>query len=290
MDPALIKRIIEAALLAAGQPLSLAQINGLFPEEQAPESGLIERALESLREESSGRGVELVEVASGFRFQVRDEVQPWVGRLWAERQTRYSRAQLETLALIAYRQPITRGEIEQIRGVTVSSHIVRTLEDREWIRVVGHRDVPGRPALFGTTRVFLDYFNLKSLDQLPPLSELRDIPDFDPQLSLEPAATELPQDAFIGNDAVAVPDDINGLQSETAEAMDAGDPDERIDSDRAENHAADTAQAETADHMVTQTANLAAAPDGSSPDIQPDTEHPTTGSQADTTALPEHNS
>jgi segregation and condensation protein B len=192
MDADLIRRIVEAALLAAGQPLNLAQLVALFPEDDPPEPGSIERALESLREESGQRGFELVEVASGFRFQIRAEVQPWVGRLWAERQTRYSRAQLETLALIAYRQPITRGEIEQIRGVAVSSHIVRTLEDREWIRVVGHRDVPGKPALYGTTRAFLDYFNLKSLDQLPPLSELHEIPDLDPQLSLDAMADAMP--------------------------------------------------------------------------------------------------
>ena len=130
--------------------------------------------------------MELKEVASGFRYQVREDVHAWVARLWTERQTRYSRALLETLALIAYRQPITRAEIEQIRGVAVSSSIVKTLEEREWVRVVGHRDVPGRPALFGTTRHFLDYFNLKSLDELPPLAEIRDLDEFDPQLNLAP--------------------------------------------------------------------------------------------------------
>jgi len=227
MDQELIRRIVEAALLAAGQPLNLVQLGALFPEDQPAEPGSIERALESLREESPRRGIELVEVASGFRFQIRDEVQPWVGRLWAERQTRYSRAQLETLALIAYRQPITRGEIEQIRGVTVSSHIIRTLEDREWIRVVGHRDVPGRPALFGTTRTFLDYFNLSSLDQLPPLAELRDIPDFDPQLSLEPppATAEAEALASLGQpDPVSnetAPDAAAEGPAETAEPVQA---------------------------------------------------------------------
>ena len=136
------------------------------------------------RQDAADRGVELVEVASGFRYQVREDVHAWVSRLWTERQTRYSRALLETLALIAYRQPITRGEIEQIRGVGVASSIVKTLEEREWVRVVGYRDVPGKPALFGTTKAFLDYFNLKSLDQLPPLSEIREIDDLDPQLCL----------------------------------------------------------------------------------------------------------
>jgi segregation and condensation protein B len=149
--------------------------------------------------------VELKEVASGFRYQIRTEVSPWVSRLWTERQTRYSRAQLETLALIAYRQPITRGEIENIRGVAVSSNIIKTLEEREWIRTVGHRDVPGKPELFGTTRAFLDYFNLKSLDELPPLAEIRDLSDFDPQLGLAPVtvATAADDDVDANRNAVA---------------------------------------------------------------------------------------
>ena len=133
------------------------------------------------------RGVELVEVASGYRYQVKADVHPWVARLWTERKTKYTRATLETLALIAYRQPITRGEIEQVRGVAVSSNIIQALEEREWIRVVGHRDVPGKPALFGTTKVFLDYFGLKRLDELPPLSELKDIGELEPQLPLDGA-------------------------------------------------------------------------------------------------------
>lgn len=184
MDQALINRIVEGALLASSQPLTLAQLQELFPEEQPAPPGSVERALELLREACGGRGVELVEVASGFRYQVTREVHGWVSRLWTERKTRYTRATLETLALIAYRQPITRGEIEQVRGVAVSSNIIQALEEREWIRVVGHRDVPGRPALFGTTRGFLDYFGLKRLDELPPLSELRDIGELEPQLPL----------------------------------------------------------------------------------------------------------
>ncbi|MFT4246816.1 MAG: SMC-Scp complex subunit ScpB [Pseudomonas sp.] len=185
MDQPLITRIVEAALLASHQPLTLAQLNELFPEDEPAPPGSVARALELLREGCAGRGVELVEVASGFRFQVKADVHGWVARLWTERKTRYTRATLETLALIAYRQPITRGEIEQVRGVTVSSNIIQALEEREWIRVVGHRDVPGRPTLFGTTKTFLDYFGLKSLDQLPPLSELKDIGELDPQLPLD---------------------------------------------------------------------------------------------------------
>jgi segregation and condensation protein B len=183
MDQTLITRIVEAALLAANQPLTLAQLNELFTadDEQAPAAS-VAQALETLQADCAGRGVELVELASGFRYQVKADVHPWVARLWTERQTRYTRATLETLALIAYRQPITRGEIEQVRGVAVSSNIIRALEEREWIRVVGHRDVPGKPALFGTTKGFLDYFGLKRLDELPPLSELKEIGELEPQL------------------------------------------------------------------------------------------------------------
>jgi segregation and condensation protein B len=188
MEQDQINRIVEAALLAAAQPLSLAQLSALFGEEEKPAPGVLETALEQLAEACQGRGIELREVASGYRYQVRQDIHPWVSRLWTERQTRYSRALLETLALIAYRQPITRGEIEQIRGVAVSTNIIRTLEERDWIRVVGYRDVPGKPALLGTSRVFLDYFNLKSLDQLPPLAEIRDLEDLEPELDLDGTA------------------------------------------------------------------------------------------------------
>lgn len=184
MEPIQIRRIVEAALLAATQPLPMTQLLGLFSDNDQVDADAIGRAVEELRAESATRGIELVEVASGLRFQVAADVHPYVARLWTERQTKYSRALLETLALIAYRQPITRGEIEQIRGVTVAASIMRTLEEREWIRVVGHRDVPGRPALFGTTRQFLDYFNLKSLDELPPLAAIRDLSEIEPQLPL----------------------------------------------------------------------------------------------------------
>ena len=184
MEQDKLKNIVEAALLAAQQPLTLPMLAALFADEEAVSHADLAQALAALQNDCGGRGVELVEVASGFRYQVREDVHPWVARLWSERQTRYSRALLETLALIAYRQPITRGEIEQIRGVSVASSIMRTLEEREWIRVVGYRDVPGKPALFGTTRNFLDYFNLKSLDQLPTLAEIRDLEDIEPQLTL----------------------------------------------------------------------------------------------------------
>ena len=186
MDQRLITRIVEAALLAANQPLALAQLHALFPEDAPAPAGSVEKALETLREACADRGVELVELASGFRYQVRQDVHQWVARLWTERKTKYTRATLETLALIAYRQPITRGEIEQVRGVAVSTNIIQSLEEREWIRVVGHRDVPGRPALFGTTKAFLDYFGLKRLDELPPLSELKDLGDLEPEFRFDP--------------------------------------------------------------------------------------------------------
>ncbi|AOY87879.1 SMC-Scp complex subunit ScpB [Marinobacter salinus] len=170
-----IQAIAEAALLAAGKPLSVDQLRDLFAEDERPARQVMEHVMVLLEEACEGRGFELRKVASGYRLQVRQEYAPWVGRLFEEKPQRYSRALLETLALIAYRQPITRGEIEDIRGVTVSSNIIRTLLEREWVRVVGHRDVPGRPAMYATTKQFLDYFNLTGLDQLPPLSEIRDL-------------------------------------------------------------------------------------------------------------------
>lgn len=178
-----LKPIVEAALLASGQALSLAQLGELFDDGERPTQTDLANTIEALKSDCSGRGVELVEVASGFRYQVRTEVHARISRLWTERQTRYSRALMETLALIAYRQPITRGEIEAVRGVAVSTQIIRTLEEREWIRAVGHRDVPGRPALYGTTRAFLDYFGLRSLDELPTLAQLKDLDALEPQLA-----------------------------------------------------------------------------------------------------------
>lgn len=194
-DPQELAVLLEGILLASGKPLSLERLGELFDEAERPSPGLLRRALERLGQSCEGRAFELKEVASGYRLQVRERLSPWVGRLWEERPQRYSRALLETLALIAYRQPITRGEIEEIRGVAVNSQIVRTLLEREWIRVVGHRDVPGRPAMFATTRLFLDHFNLKGLDELPPLAALRELEPALPadeeqaplQVRLEPA-------------------------------------------------------------------------------------------------------
>jgi segregation and condensation protein B len=183
-----LKSILEAVLMVAGEPLSLANLATVFTDEERPSDTDISKALDELGDDYAERGLELREVASGFRMQVREEANPWVARLWEERPQRYSRALLETLALIAYRQPITRGDIEEVRGVSVRTNIIRTLQEREWIRVVGHRDVPGKPALFGTTKVFLDYFNLSSLDDLPSLAEIKDMESIEPELELETAA------------------------------------------------------------------------------------------------------
>ncbi len=179
-----LKHVLEAALLAAGEPLSVEHLRGLFQGETAPDSATIRAALEALEADYADRGIEVRRVASGYRIQVRDAMAPWVSRLWEEKPQRYSRAMLETLAIIAYRQPVTRGEIEEIRGVSVSTQIMRTLQDRGWVRVVGYRDVPGRPGMYATTRAFLDHFNLGGLDDLPPLSALRDLDDGHPELDL----------------------------------------------------------------------------------------------------------
>ena len=213
LDPALIARVVEAALLASSQPLSVPQLQELFPLDQALPDGAVEAALDALHTACEDRGVELVEVASGYRYQVRREVHPWVARLWAERAQRYTRATLETLALIAYRQPITRGEIEQIRGVTVNSNIIKALEERDWIRVVGHRDVPGKPELLATTKTFLDYFGLKRLDELPPLSELKDIGELEPQLPFEPAIPAIAADMEMGSEMT--PETISDTSTQT---------------------------------------------------------------------------
>ncbi len=188
-DPKDLASLLEAFLLASGKPQSLERLAELFEEAERPSSAQLKKALDVLEKSCKGRAFELKEVASGYRLQVRERFAPWVGRLWEERPQRYSRALLETLALIAYRQPITRGEIEDIRGVAVNSQIVKTLLEREWIRAVGHRDVPGRPAMFATTRQFLDHFNLKNLDELPPLAVLREMePELRPVVDEEDAA------------------------------------------------------------------------------------------------------
>ncbi|EED33773.1 chromosome segregation and condensation protein ScpB [gamma proteobacterium NOR5-3] len=230
-------QIIEAALLAAGKPLSVAQLGALFEEHERPANDDIRAALDEVRERCEGRGYELVDVASGFRFQVREQMSPWVSRLWQERPQKYSRALLETLALVAYRQPITRGEIEEIRGVAVSTNIIRTLHEREWIRVVGHRDVPGRPSMYATTRDFLDYFSLKSLDQLPALADIRDLETLNAELGFsEPlpeaanAASEVKhEEGDLSEEAVSEESEeteVGGVDTDAVEAVEAVETDE----------------------------------------------------------------
>jgi len=219
LNPEKTKNIVEAALLAAGQPLSIDRLLTLFLDEYQPSRDELRAALASLAEDCEGRGIELVEVGSGFRYQARQDYAQWVARLWDEKPARYSRALLETLSLVAYRQPVTRGEIEEIRGVSVSSHIMKTLQEREWVKVVGHRDVPGRPAMYATTRQFLDYFGLKGLGDLPTLAEIRDIDSINAELDLlepgsehadaedeagETPATQMSIDEIVAAEAAAV--------------------------------------------------------------------------------------
>jgi segregation and condensation protein B len=191
MNQQYVKNVIEASLLAAGRPLTLEELASVFDERDGTVADEVKSAIAALTEEYETRGLELLEVASGFRIQIRAAVAQPVARLWQERPAKYSRALLETLALIAYRQPITRGEIEQIRGVAVNPNIIKTLHERNWIRVVGHRDVPGKPELLGTTREFLDYFNLKKLDDLPTLAQLKELEDLRVQLSLPGAEAQV---------------------------------------------------------------------------------------------------
>ena len=188
-----LKNIVEAALMAAGKPLSVKLLLMLFEEDAQPERQEVVAALKQLQQECEGRGYEVVEVASGWRMQIRQGLSTWINRLWEEKPARYSRALLETMALIAYRQPITRGEIEEIRGVAVSTNIMKPLQEREWIRMLGHRDVPGRPAMYGTSRKFLDYFGLKSLEEMPTLMELKELGPLNEEFKLgneEPALEE----------------------------------------------------------------------------------------------------
>jgi len=227
MNEQYVKNVVEAALLAAGRPLSVEELVAVFDQRDGSTAAEVDGALAALRADYEHRGLELVEVASGHRIQIRALVAEPVSRLWQERPAKYSRALLETLALVAYRQPITRGEIEQIRGVAVNPNIIKTMHERNWIRVVGHRDVPGKPELLGTTREFLDYFGLKKLDDLPTLAQLKELEDLRVQLALpgaEPVAVE--PDVDDGADRGAT-----GKAADTAETADAqqAPPQERHD-------------------------------------------------------------
>ncbi|MEA3302498.1 MAG: SMC-Scp complex subunit ScpB [Pseudomonadota bacterium] len=210
MNSQKISNIVEAALLAAGKPLSLERLLLLFADDEPPQRQRLVEVLKQLQQHYQQRGVDLVEVSSGWRIQVRKEYSPWISRLWDEKPARYSRALLETLSLIAYRQPLTRGEIEDVRGVAVSTNIIKTLLEREWIRVVGKRDVPGRPSLYATTREFLDYFGLRGLDDLPPLAEIREFDVINPELDL--SDPEMDQQADAGKESPQPQDTEQQLQ------------------------------------------------------------------------------
>ena len=217
-----VKMIVEGLLLTAGKPLTLDNIAQVFSEEERPDKNELKSVMQAIHSDCNDRGFELKQVASGYRFQVKQELSEWVAKLWEEKPPRYTRALLETLALIAYRQPITRGDIEEIRGVGVSPNIIRTLLDREWVRVVGHRDVPGRPAMFATTRQFLDYFNLQSLQELPPLSEIKELSAQEPEMDLvddlaNVRILELPEDESApGESAMTAAEEANLLAEEEA--------------------------------------------------------------------------
>ena len=262
MNEQQLRNIVEGALLAAGRSLSLDDLQLLFEESARPDKGALKKEIDGLRADYEQRGIEIKETSSGFRIQVKQQYAEWVSRLWEERPTRYSRALLETLALVAYRQPITRAEIEDVRGVSVSTSIVRTLQERDWIRVVGHRDVPGRPAMYGTTKVFLDYFGLKSLDELPTLAELRDIDSINVELDLKEQGDEAPRR---GEDISELPDDgdRDGLDVEVAVAdeMDdesgEGTPNEDMTGDEPE----DSSDDETADDPEENTEEASAEND-----------------------------
>ena len=219
------KHIIEAVLMSAEKPLKVNEIEALFTgDNDMPSRDDIRKILKELGEDYDSRGFELKEVAGGFRIQVRQGYSDWVGRLWEEKPARYTRALLETMALIAYRQPITRGEIEEVRGVSVSSNIIKTLMEREWIKVLGHKDVPGKPALYGTTKEFLDYFNLKSLEDLPSLAEIRDLDQIHQELDLDidntDSAQENSDDESTGTDTDAGSEEVDEATEEVDEAAD----------------------------------------------------------------------
>lgn len=247
MNADLIKKIVEGALLAAGKPLDITRIESLFEEDERPPRDQIKAALEEVDADCRGRGFELMQTASGYRFQVRQDLAEWVNRLWSEKPKRYSRAMLETLALIAYRQPLTRGDIEQVRGVAVSSDIIKTLQERDWVRVVGYRDVPGKPALYATTKNFLDYFNIKSLEQLPALSEIKDFAELDPELELALSGTSVGRVA--ANDEESGTESAEELVKEPAET-ESFSLDQEVDGQNAINNALNDNQNIDSDDQV----------------------------------------
>ena len=239
--PDQLRKITEAALLAAGKPLTVNQLQQLFEEDDKPSKDEFEAAFEDIQTDCEDRGFELIEVATGWRFQVKQDLAEWIGKLWEEKPQKYSRALLETLSLVAYRQPITRGEIEDIRGVAVSSHIMKTLMERNWVKVIGHRDVPGRPAMYATTKEFLDYFSLKSLEELPTLAEIRDLDTLNQELNLEgeelapvPKSLEIVDEEELAQqevDAEAAEDVDSDEEQELSEEDDSDEVEDALDED-----------------------------------------------------------
>ncbi len=219
-----LKKIIEAVLYASDEPMSLNRLISLFPEEGHPGRDAIRSAISQLQEEAADRSVELKEVGSGYRYQVRQDYAEWVSKLWEERPARYSRASLEILALIAYRQPVTRAEIEEVRGVSVSSQIIKAFIERDWVKVVGHRDVPGKPALYATTKGFLDYFNLKSLEDLPSLAEIRDIDSINEKLELSLPGENTEMEVDEDNPELIDVEGSDGASSEAEVADELAEP------------------------------------------------------------------
>jgi segregation and condensation protein B len=277
MDDTEIKHVVEAALLAAGRPLTVDRLLEIFTKKgSGPDRAAIKRALEALAADYELRGIEIKEVASGYRVQVKRAMSDWLAPLWEERAPRYTRALLETLALVAYRQPITRAEIEEVRGVVVSTNIVRTLLERSWIRVVGHRDVPGKPAMFGTTREFLDYFGLKRLEDLPPLAELKDgFPELSPQADLIESLDTGPHLTVVGDE-----------DTEAAVEHDPAQHAPPADSSAASEHAPVTDESSAPEHTpVTDDSSAPehtpAADDSSAPEHAPATEETADDSPVD---------
>ena len=270
MDSLPLKQIIEGAILAAEAPLSIDQLMRLF-EGDEPERVDVRDGLQEIEQECEGRGFELKQVASGYRFQVRSSYGEWVSRLWKEKPPRYSRALLETLALIAYKQPITRGDVEEIRGVAVSTNIIRTLLEREWVRIVGHRDVPGHPALYATTKNFLDYFNLRNLDELPSLAEIKDLTQANEELDMEDDLIELPslevdveeEEAVAGMDDAdldAVSDQVDTIQQNIKNLLAADEQALAGEFDEDDSEALDTEQ-QSEPEVVEQSQSIASESD-----------------------------
>lgn len=265
MTPEKMQAIIEAALMVAGKPLTTTAIQNLFAEDERPSSSDIKAIISAIKDRHSDGGIELHEVASGYRFQARAEYSEWLAKLWEERAARYSRAFMETLAIIAYKQPVTRAEIEEIRGVTVSTNIMKTLLEREWVRVVGHRDIPGKPAIYGTTKLFLDYFNLKSLSDLPSLAEFKTLEaqedELQVQLAIENSGIGPDNSEVIPEERDAIMAEEDSSETETIESNDETQPEEITTEAKRMTDASEDGETNTEDGELDNTINELEAED-----------------------------